>query len=156
MNATEYAELAGRTSTPDATNYLERIDRTEFDRVVNGFEAASQAAERLKKQIFYGRDLPRSPTIIPATLNCRFTPTALHANLGIMGESHELVNAKTRDEVKDEAGDLLWYIAKRLKEQNLTFEEVFEFNIDKLRARFPHRFDENIAKNLDSSVHQAQ
>lgn len=154
MNGSEYIELANTTSPDDSVNFLARIDRIEFDRVFMGFQAASQAAERLKKQIYYGRDLSRLPTIIPADLNCPYTPTALHANLGIMGESHELVNATTRDEVLDEGGDVLWYVAKRFREHGITFEEAFEHNIDKLRKRYPDKFDIEIARNLDSSVHQ--
>ena len=153
MNGTEYIELAAKTCADDHTNYLDRIDRTEFDRVFVGFEAASKAAERLKKQIYYGRDLPRGPTIIPATLNCPFTPDSLHSNLGVMGEAHEFVNAETRETVIDEGGDLLWYIAKKFREFGISFEEAFEQNIDKLKERYPARFDENIARNLESSVH---
>jgi hypothetical protein len=150
MNGTEYIELASRTCANDATNYLARIDRTDFDRVLNGFAAASKAAERLKKQIYYGRELPRGLTIIPATLNCPYTPDSLHANLGVMGESQEFVEAETRDTVLDEGGDLLWYIAKKFKEFGITFEEAFDANINKLKARYPDRFDENITRNLGS------
>src|SRR5688572_16737438 len=107
----DYIELAARTSSDSADNHLDRIDRGEFDRVFNGFDAASKAAERLKKQIFYGRDLSRIRTIVPASLNCPYSSESLHANLGVMGEAHEFVNASTREEVLDEGGDLLWYIA---------------------------------------------
>lgn len=153
MNGTEYADLAARTCADDNTNYLDRIDRTDFDRVFNGFIASSKAAEHLKKQIYYGRDLPRGRTIIPATLNCPYTPESLHSNLGIMGESHELVEANTRETVLDEGGDLLWYVAKKFREYGITFEEAFEHNIEKLKARYPARFDASIARNLESSVH---
>lgn len=154
MNGTEYIELAHRTSADDTNNYLDRIDRTDLDRVFNGFAAASKQAERLKKQIYYGRELPRGATIIPATLNIGHTPAALHGNLGVMGEAGEFVEAKNRDEVLDEGGDLLWYIAKRFREHSISFEEAFENNIAKLKARYPDRFDEKIAQNLESSVHE--
>lgn len=153
MNGTEYIELASLTSADDNTNHLDFIERTDFDRVFNGFVAASKAAERLKKQIYYGRELSRIPPFCPATLNNPFTAESLHANLGIMGESHEFVEADTRETVLDEGGDLLWYMAKKFKEHGITFEEAFEHNIEKLRARYPQRFDQEIAKNLDSSVH---
>lgn len=148
-----YIEQASRTCANDATNYLDRIDRTDFDRVFNGFTAASKAAERLKKQIYYGRDLPRGATIIPASLNCPYTPDSLHSNLGIMGEAHEFVEADTRETVCDEGGDLLWYMAKKFKEYGITFEEAMEKNIAKLKERYPDRFNEDVARNLDSSVH---
>lgn len=147
----DYIEQAAKTSGTGAP-YLDRIDRTEFIRTFQGFAAASRAAERLKKQIFYGRDLSRVPTIDPATRNCPFTDETLHANLGIMGEASELVDAKTREEVLDEGGDLLWYIAKRFKEQGITFEEAMENNIAKLKARYPNAFDEKVAQSLPSKV----
>jgi hypothetical protein len=153
MNGTEYIELANRTSGDSSRNYLDRVDRTEFDRVFTGFNAASQAAERLKKMVFYGRDISRVPTIDPATRNCPYTPESLHANLGVMGEAHEFVNASTREEVLDEGGDVLWYIAKKFREFGITFEEAMEANIDKLKARYPDKFDASIARNLESSVH---
>lgn len=141
-----YIEQATRTSIPGSYPiHLDAIDRTEFDRVFNGFAASSAAAERLKKQIFYGRELSRLPTIIPATLGFDGDIESLHANLGIMGESGELAEADTREEVMLEAGDLLWYIAKKLKRYDLTFEEVMEANIEKLKARFPNKFSAEAA-----------
>lgn len=143
----DYIEQAAKTSIPGSYPiHLDRIDRTEFDRTFIGFRAASQAAEKLKKQVFYGRDLPRGPTIIPATLNCPFDTEDLHANLGIMGESWEFVEAETREEVLLEGGDLLWYMAKKFKKYGITFEEAMERNIAKLQERFPDKFDPEIAR----------
>lgn len=148
----DYIEQANRTSGNSDDNYLDRIDRTEFDRVFMGFDACSKAAERLKKQIFYGRELPRSPVFIPASLNCPFDAESLHANLGVMGESHEFVNANSREEVLDEGGDLLWYIAKKFRLHGITFEEAMQENIRKLQERYPDKFDADIARNLVSST----
>jgi len=149
----DYIEQASKTSIPGSyPTHLDRIDRTEFDRTVNGFAAASTAAERLKKQVFYGRDLPRGPTIIPATLNCPWDTEELHANLGIMGESNELVEANTRQEVLLEGGDLLWYMAKKFQKYGITFEEAMEANIQKLKERFPNKFDADVAKSLPSKI----
>lgn len=150
----DYIELAARTSGDSASNYLDRIDRTDFDRVFSGFVATSKAAEKLKKQIFYGRDVSRMDSINPAGRNCPYTPESLHANLGIMGESHELVLADTRDAVLDEGGDLLWYMAKKFREYGITFEEAMENNIAKLAKRYPDKFDEKVAQSLQSSVHE--
>src|SRR5881628_2653136 len=101
MNGTDYIEAASRTCADDATNYLDRIERSAFDQTLNGFVAASKAAERLKKQIYYGRDLSRIPTICPASLNCPYSSEDLHANLGIAGEAHELMEANDRASVLD-------------------------------------------------------
>jgi NTP pyrophosphatase (non-canonical NTP hydrolase) len=150
----DYIELAHRTSGDSNNNYLDYIDRIDFDRVFNGFDACSKAAERLKKMVFYGRELPSRPTITPASFNCPYDADTLHANLGVMGESHEFVNATTREEVLDEGGDLLWYIAKKFRIHGITFEEAMENNIAKLKARYPDRFSAETARSLESSVHQ--
>ena len=42
--------------------------------------------------------------------------------------------------VKEELGDLLWYIARICDLQGWTIEEVQQLNIDKLKARYPEKF----------------
>jgi hypothetical protein len=140
----DYIELAHRTSSNDRTNHLAKIERTHFDRVMNGFHAASKAAEYMKKQVFYGRNVPSQPPFTPASLNCPYTEADLHANLGVMGEAHEFVESDTREKVLDEGGDLLWYIAKKFRTYGITFEEAMENNIVKLKARYPERVKQHI------------
>jgi NTP pyrophosphatase (non-canonical NTP hydrolase) len=38
--------------------------------------------------------------------------------------------------VRDEAGDVLWYLAILFHDLDLTFEEVMEANTEKLKARY--------------------
>lgn len=40
-----------------------------------------------------------------------------------------------RSEVISEAGDVLWNLAAILSSQNITLEEVAEYNVEKLRSR---------------------
>ena len=51
------------------------------------------------------------------------------------------------DEVnlKEEAGDLLWYLAMLFRELDTDFTEVATTNINKLKARFPEKFTEEKA-----------
>ncbi len=72
-----------------------------------------------------------------------------YPTLGLAGEAGEVANivkkiqrdfgGKITDEIraklKDELGDVLWYISACADELNLTLEEVAEFNIEKLAAR---------------------
>lgn len=138
-----YIELANQTSRPGTyPTHLDYIDRQDLARTFQGFLAASAYAERMKKMVFYGRNISRIKSIDPATTDC---VEDLHANLGIMGEAGELVEASTREEVLLEGGDLLWYMAKKFRKYGITFEEAMETNINKLRERYPDKFTEEAA-----------
>jgi NTP pyrophosphatase (non-canonical NTP hydrolase) len=77
--------------------------------------------------------------------------SALHGLIGCMNELGELTTLvqkwiwygkpfteeELRAKVKDEAGDLLWHFSQVLRRFGLTFEELMEGNIAKLKARYP-------------------
>ncbi len=83
----------------------------------------------------------------------------LHAGIGLATESGEFLDALKkhifygkpldRTNLKEEAGDLMWYIAIALDELGSSFEEVQATNIAKLRARYPEKFTEELAENRD-------
>lgn len=83
----------------------------------------------------------------------------VHAGMGLTTEVAELVDAlkktvfygKPLDKVnlKEEAGDILWYLAIVADVCGFTFEECMTINIDKLRARFGDKFTEHAALNRD-------
>lgn len=74
-------------------------------------------------------------------------PAIEHAILGIGTEAGELLDIVKRrkvyhqlldcENIKEEAGDLLHYVARLLKTCGWTFEEVMEENTVKLRKRYP-------------------
>ncbi len=74
-------------------------------------------------------------------------PAIVHAMLGIGTESGELQDALKKamvyhqpldiDNIKEEAGDLLHYIARLISACGWSFEEVMEANAVKLRKRYP-------------------
>jgi len=49
--------------------------------------------------------------------------------------------------VKEEIGDLMWYIMNLCTFNNFDLEEILQTNIDKLRVRFPEKFTEENALN---------
>ncbi len=51
--------------------------------------------------------------------------------------------------LREEIGDLFWYIARVCDLQNWTFEEIMDINIDKLQARYPEKFTLDKAVNRD-------
>ena len=72
-----------------------------------------------------------------------------YPTLGLAGEAGEVANIvkkiqrdhggmitdETRIKLKDELGDVLWYISACADELGLTLEEIAEFNIGKLAKR---------------------
>jgi NTP pyrophosphatase (non-canonical NTP hydrolase) len=49
--------------------------------------------------------------------------------------------------LKEELGDMLWYLARLCGEFEFTFEELMETNIAKLKARYGEKFTETAALN---------
>ncbi len=80
-------------------------------------------------------------------VNDIFTQRILHAVMGLSGESGELLDSLKKtifygkeldlENIEEELGDILFYIAILLRELNLSFEELFDQNIAKLRTRYP-------------------
>lgn len=79
------------------------------------------------------------------------------AALGLAGEAGEVADiikkmaghghALDRERLKDELGDVLWYIAELSVAIGLTLEEVGLANVDKLRRRYPEGFSHEASKN---------
>jgi len=73
----------------------------------------------------------------------------IYPTLGLVNEAGELagkikkvfrdkdgeINAETRDALKAELGDVLWYMAQVATELDLTLDEIAEYNITKLYDR---------------------
>lgn len=83
----------------------------------------------------------------------------LHGAIGCCTEAGELLDAvkkalfynRRMDEtnLKEEVGDLLWYIALVIDSQGWTFEDVMDRNIQKLRIRYPEQFSEQAEQDRD-------
>lgn len=92
----------------------------------------------------------------------------LHGAMGLCTESGELLDnlkknlfyGKTLDvlNVKEELGDIFWYAALVAHAMNLSFEEIMEANISKLKARYPDKWnqDKAVNRNLDKEVQALQ
>ncbi len=87
------------------------------------------------------------------------TVKLLHALMGICTESGELMDAIKKHlmygkpidftNLKEEAGDIEWYIALLLGLLGTDHTEIFTINIEKLRLRYPNKFTEFDALNRD-------
>lgn len=86
-------------------------------------------------------------------------PRVLHAAMGLVTESAELMDALKKStyygkdldivNVKEEAGDILWYLAILFDAVGTDFETEMCRVINKLQARFPDKFTEDKAFNRD-------
>lgn len=80
----------------------------------------------------------------------------LHSIMGMGGEIGETIDAVKKhilynseldvENLKEECGDILWYMSLMLTEICSSFEEVMQMNIDKLSKRYPKGFTEEHAK----------
>jgi NTP pyrophosphatase (non-canonical NTP hydrolase) len=85
-----------------------------------------------------------------------------HAMLGLVTEAAEVADAIKKEyaygkpvdivNIKEELGDLMWYVAMALRVTGSSFEEIFQMNINKLRARYPGGFTEEKALNRDINL----
>lgn len=53
-----------------------------------------------------------------------------------LAQGHELDN----EHLAKELGDVAWYLAEAATALNITLEEIFEANIEKLKKRYPEGF----------------
>lgn len=84
----------------------------------------------------------------------------LHASMGLVTEAGEfqdqlkkhLMYGKPLDVVnlKEELGDLLWYVSVACRVLDVTYEELFDSNISKLRTRYPEKFTDAKALTRDT------
>ena len=83
----------------------------------------------------------------------------LHAAMGCVTESAELMDAMKkamfyghkidRTNIIEELGDLTWYISQALTELGISYSEIWERNIAKLRAWYPQQFEADKANHRD-------
>lgn len=79
----------------------------------------------------------------------------LHAGIGMSGEAGEIIDSLKKSiiygrpidltNLKEECGDVLWYMAIMLHAIGSSFEEVMEMNKTKLNKRYPSGFTEKDA-----------
>lgn len=90
---------------------------------------------------------------------CAMDSRLIHYVLGVGTESGELQDAVKkwvaygkevdRTNVKEEIGDLMWYLSRMCDLFGFTFEEIMDINIKKLQTRYPHKFTQDAALNRD-------
>ena len=90
----------------------------------------------------------------------------LHMAVGASGEAGELLDAIKKhtiyqkpldlENVKEEAGDILFYLSNILQSVGLSFEEVLQHNIDKLSVRYSSgKYSNEQAQQRADKIEQA-
>jgi len=129
---------------------------------------AGERLDRAKKALAYGKKLDHNQwpesQVAPKYMDHRLDPITkalpedvLHGLLGIITESSEIAEILVEADkqpfdvvnLKEELGDLLWYMALICKELDITFEELMRINMAKLKKRFPDKFTGDAAINRD-------
>ena len=80
--------------------------------------------------------------------------------MGLCGESGEAIDIVKKwlaqghdldkEKLAKELGDIAWYLAETATALELSLEDIFEANIEKLRRRYPEGFD------AQKSIHRAE
>lgn len=83
----------------------------------------------------------------------------LHGAMGLDTESGEIMDSMKRHiiygsdlnvvNIREELGDIMWYVALICDELEITIEQICQDNIDKLRKRYPDKFTRELAENRD-------
>ena len=81
----------------------------------------------------------------------------LQGVMGLSGESGECTDIVKKtlfqghilrvDHLAKELGDVAWYLALAADAIGYDLETIFQMNIDKLKARYPDGFDEELSKH---------
>lgn len=84
--------------------------------------------------------------------------------MGLCGEAGEVIDLvkkhafqdgrAIKDSMRDELGDVLWYVAETAAAMGLSLEEIAQYNISKLRRRYPDGFepDRSLYRDEDPEV----
>ena len=67
----------------------------------------------------------------------------MYKKVFVYGQPVDVVN------LKEELGDIMWYMARFCEKYDFTFEELAAKNISKLKARYGDKFSEYAALNRD-------
>ena len=134
ISFTEYSKNRIRTETTDK-NIVQEMNHAHFDFMRSMDEIGL-------KDCTYGK--------------------LLNWSLGIAGESGELVDVLkkilfhghpvNRDSLIEELGDILWYIDAIASSIGSSLEEIAEFNVDKLKKRYPEGFSFDKSVNRDKNT----
>lgn len=150
--------LADSARTASNTYFTDKVTEEEVKKTFETFAQTGETLDGQKRRLFYGKgDAVSGGKVDEFSIN-GLNGNIVHAIYGLCTEAGEISEAFLKatatgkfDEVnlKEEAGDLLWYLAMLFRELDTDFDEVATTNINKLKARFPEKFTQDKAYNRD-------
>ncbi len=150
--------LKDSARTASNTYFTDKATATEVKQVFETFAATGQDLDNQKRRLFYGKGDDLTGGHVEGFNIDKLNGNIVHAIYGLCTEAGEISEAFLKaastgefDKVnlKEEAGDLLWYLAMLFRELDTDFEQVATTNINKLKARFPEKFEQDKAYNRD-------
>lgn len=128
---------------------------------------ACQDLDLVKKKKFYNKDVSITSSV-PADLKFYREDSGentLHAAIGLTTECGEILEAVMKHKycgseldtvnIKEEIGDLMWYMAILLRDHDIDLFDAMETNIKKLRARYGEKFSAEKAIHRDLSTERS-
>lgn len=150
--------LADSARTASNTYFTDKVTEREVKETFESFAETGEVLDNQKRRLFYGKGDALSGGEVDGFSIDSLNGNIVHAIYGLCTEAGEISEAFLKaaetgefDEVnlKEEAGDLLWYLAMLFRELDTDFDDVASTNINKLKARFPEKFTQNKAYNRD-------
>lgn len=153
--------LVDSARTASNTYFTDKATEKEVKDTFERFAATGEMLDNQKRRLFYGKGDALSGDDVDGFSIEGLNGNIVHAIYGLCTEAGEISEAFLKaaktgefDEVnlKEEAGDLLWYLAMLFRELDTDFTDVASTNINKLKARFPEKFTQDKAynRNLDT------
>lgn len=138
----------GAASTVSEVEKWDQVNRVLSPEAIGLFTrqvAMSKSIEGYKKAAFHGKNIDTFPTSNGTTFDGTIPYNTVHGIIGVAGESGEvlelLVQAQEEgrpidvEELKNELGDVLWYLTLAASGVGLTLEEIARYNNEKLAKR---------------------
>lgn len=153
MTEFNYEELALRTLPAEKNYHYDKLTSAQLFSTIHNAIVALQELDAVKKTFAYGKELELDfdygEEDIPVFKD-RVDPDLVHAIIGIATEAGELLEALALslfdDEefdvvnLKEEVGDVMWYIAIAAVRGNFTLKDSQVINILKLEKRYGEKF----------------
>jgi NTP pyrophosphatase (non-canonical NTP hydrolase) len=144
LNVPECYTITGDVSESINVSYFDDLSNQSF---IENYKDEVVATERADYQTPADR------------LQDRNKMRLLHAAMGLVDEANEFQVALKKHvfygkevdntNLKEELGDLLWYLTIALDTLESSYEEVMQMNLEKLRKRYGVKFSEEKAVNRD-------
>lgn len=170
-----YLQDSKRTAIEFDNLSVDRYTYAKLNELMSNMIRFGHELDNVKKHVFYGKDYPQNMVDgyqegLEDTKYYSFDSFGADLLHGIIGKTTESVeclevlqtyvksDAKELDKInlEEEIGDGFWYDAMVLRLLGSSFEESANKNINKLKVRFPEKFDAERAINRNYDLERKE